>query len=84
MLPTKFGFLYFSRLSKVEELLKTSSRWNLKNIVIITRKAICTASPKDLIIVWGENEAYLENILVYSIISNGSSQKIQKISVIIM
>jgi len=40
-----FGFLCLSKLSRVEEFVSTSSTWNLKNMVITTKKAIWIRRP---------------------------------------
>lgn len=72
------GFLCLSKLSIVEELLKTSSIWNFKNVPIAPKKTIWIIRPIVLMIVWTESDHYPLAIWVYYPISKGISVQKQK------
>lgn len=59
------GFLCLSKLSKVDELLKTSSTWNLKKVLITIKKVNCIKKPIVLKAVNGPNVFSCCDILIY-------------------
>lgn len=79
-----FGFLCLSKLSIVEELLKTNSMWNFKKVLMAIKNAIWINKPIVLMIVWTESDHSPFPMFMYSLISNGISVQKQKIKVRIM
>ena len=77
------GFLCLSKLSRVVELVITSSKWNLKNEIITKKNPNCNKTPIILRAVWNVNAYLLFNPISY-VISKGVSIARAVIMVIMM